>query len=473
VRRRGIAVEAGCFALVAAVFLTRLLTSGYDRFYSDAGQYWKLGDQFGRGRDFSLLAYSYDWRGYSMPLLTHVLNEVGAAIGVSDLTIVRIFGALLAATLGVVVAPRLARALFPAARIGPARVLAFNALLLVFWRDHFGFPLVDFPALLCASLGVLALMRRTWWGYLAAGLCLAFAANLRPNYGFALLAAGAVAALVPLRPWSWRARTLALALVSLGALLAFLPQIAVNQRHHGSLSPFIATANEQTLVSIWVGMTAQKHETYVGPAAAYPERGVSYLDPATARLLEDENIRPVVSDSNHLLFPGNREYLRLVASHPLEMTASYARHVFNGLDVRYATPYVRDLRDTSSVLSLLQYTLIFVALASLLLPGARRALGDVRWSGLAVLVSACIGVLQVQAEPRYFLPLHLPIYLIACFGPSVAVLLRRRDRRGTLIAGYAACLVVCFVLSSNTQAELEHPLRDASAAASYQASRAG
>jgi hypothetical protein len=464
-RGRSVAIEAGCFVLVAAVYLAHLIASGYDRFYYDADEYWRLGDQLSSGGHFSLLSYAYDWRGYSMPLVTHTLDAVGSMAGAGDVTIVRIFGACLAATLGVVVAPRLAKTLFPGAAITPTRVLALNGLLFLYWRDHFGFPLVDFPALLCAAVGVLALLQRRWWGYLAAGACLGFAANLRPNYGFALAAAFAVAALVPLRQWKLPARAAAVALVAAGAFAAFAPQIAINQHQRGSWSPFTAKAHEQTLVSIWVGLTAQKYETYVGPAAEYPEPGVSYLDPATARLLEKEGIKPVVSASNHLLFPSTGEYLSLVANHPVEMSASYARHVFNGLDVRYPTPYVRDLRDTSIALSVLQYTLIFLALVSLLLPGARKALGEIRWSGLVVLVAGCIGVLQVQAEPRYFLPLTLPIYLLVCFGPAARMVFTRRDRRITLAVAYAVCLLVCLTLSSNTQAELEHPLGSTAAAA--------
>ena len=61
------------------------------------------------------------------------------------------------------------------------------------------------------------------------------------------------------------------------------------------------------------------------------------------------------------------------------MTASYARHLFNGLDVKYPTPYIRDLDNTSTALSLLQYTLLFLALARL--AGAPRP-PCARWRSL-------------------------------------------------------------------------------------------
>src|SRR5207245_115919 len=125
----------------------------------------------------SLLAYhdlpnGYP-RGYALPLLNHALQAIGSALGIGSVTIVRVWGALLAATLGVFVAPRLACALFPAAQITVGRVLALNALIFLYWRDHFGFPLTDFPALLAAAVGVIGLLRRRPVGYVVAGLGLA------------------------------------------------------------------------------------------------------------------------------------------------------------------------------------------------------------------------------------------------------------------------------------------------------------
>ena len=267
----------------------------------------------------------------------------------------KIFGALLAATLGVVVLPRLAKALFPNAALGWERVLALNALIFLFWRDHFDFPLADFPALTAASIGVILLLRGGTWGYALAGLSLGLAASMRGNYWFAFLAAVLVTAIVPLRGWSWRTRGAAVGLVLAGAFAVSLPQMLMNHRHHDTWSPGVANASEQNLVTTWLGVRAQKYETYIGPASSYPQPGVFYLDPATRRLLEEENITPVIR-LGRPSFPSSSRYLRLVLEHPLQMAASYFRHVFNGLDVKYPTPYVRDLDNKSMVLSLLNYT---------------------------------------------------------------------------------------------------------------------
>lgn len=443
-------VELVCFPLVAAVYLTHLLVSGYDRFYYDAGHYWQLAGRFEVNGHYSLLAYDDVFRGYSIPLLSRDLQAVAAMAGLGAMTIVKIFGALLAATLGVVVIPRLARRLFPGASISLGRVLALNALIFLYWRDHFDFPLSDFPALLAAAVGLLGLLRATALGYVVAGVGLGLAANMRPAYLPTVIAALAVAALFPLRPWNLRRRSVAVVLVLAGALVASMPQTLINHHQRGSWSPLIPGGKSIAMLQLTQGMLAQKYETYVGPSAGYPQPEVAYLDPSTARVLEEEHVSEITSYG---------KYARIVLHHPVRMAASYVRHIFNGLDVRYPTPYVRDLGDSSIVLSLLQYTLVFVAIARLLLPEARRALGRIRWAGVIVLVSPCLTAIPGAIEPRFFLPLQILIYMLVCFGPATRASFVEGGlgRRVALAATYAAFLLVCVSLSSATLAQIEHP----------------
>jgi hypothetical protein len=459
-RARRLPFELVCFPIVSAVYGLHFLVSGYDRFYYDSEQYWQLGGAFERNGHFSLLAYSYPWRGWSVPLLSYVLQVIGSPAGLSAVTTVKIFGALLAATVGVILIPRLARRLFPGAVVGPGRVLVLNALIFLYWRDHFDFPLSDFPALAVGIVGVLALLRATAIGYVIAGLCLGLATNIRPNYLLAAVAAVAVAALIPLRPWNWRRRSAAAALALVGVLLGSLPQMLINHQHYGSWSPSIQESRTVTLANLWLGMRAQKYETYVGPPTQYPQPGVSYLDPATIHVVQQEHISPVIL-SGHPAFPSYGKYVHVVFDHPVQVVASYARHIFNGLDVRYPTPYIRDLRNTSIFISLVQYTLIFMAIARLVIPDARRALGRIHAAGLAVIPAACLLAIPIMAEPRYYLPLDLPIYLLVCFAPGTRAMLFGGSvaRRISLAVSYVPFVLVCLALSTATQAELEHPVQ--------------
>lgn len=446
---RRLSAEPVCFGLVTLVYLLHLFIAGDDRFYFDSFRYWEVGKLFGQNGGFSLLAFDYPNRGYSLPLVYHELDGIGGILAMGDATVVKVFGALLAATLGVVVAPRLARVLFPEAAITWPRVLALNALLFVYWRDHFGFPLSDFPALLLASAGVLALLRGSKAGYVGAGLGLMLAANMRPAYLPAAVAAIIVAGVLPREGRAGPRRLSAIGLVTAGALAATLPQMLINHRHQATWSPVAGGSKEISMLQLTQGMLNQKYETYVGPPDGYPRPEVYFLDPATAHVLAEEGLTEITS---------YRQYAGVAARHPVEMTASWTRHVFNGLDVRYPTPYIRDLDDSSIVLSLLLYTLVFLALLRLLIPGARRALGHIRWAGVTVLVLPCLSAIPGAVEPRFFLPVQLVAYMLVCFGPSTrtTVLGGRPARRVALAAAYAAFVLGCLTLSSATLAQLEH-----------------
>ena len=450
-------VELWCFPLVTAVYAVDLGTSGINRFYADSQNYWDLSQTFDPHGHFSLFAYHDTLRGYSVPLLYHVEFVVSSWVGLG--ASVKAFGALLAATLGVVVAPRLARRLFPAASIGLISVLALNTLIFVFWRDHFAFPLSDFPALLAGSLGVLGLLRGRAIGYVGAGLAFGLASNMRPEYLPALLIAFVVAAALPPRPASPAARVGTVALVIAGAAIALLPQLLINHHQRGDWNPLAPGGRTIALVQLTDGLILQKYETYVGPAANYPESQVYYFDPSTIHVLEQEHISASLRPGHTERLKSYGQYAGIVARHPVEIAASYLRHIFNGIDVRYPTPYVKNLDDSPVVLSLLEYTLLFVALARLFLPEARRGLGRARWAGVVLLLCPCLSAIPGAVEARFFLPLQLLVYMLVCFGPVTRSSLTGGtiSRRVTLAVAYVMFVLVCLTLSSSTLANIGHP----------------
>jgi hypothetical protein len=444
--------EPACFALVASVYLAHFWRSGYDRFYHDAQGYWDGGKLFGEDGAFSLYAFDDPIRGYALPFFNFLLQTVAGALDVDDVTIVRVSGALLAATLGVVVAPRLARAIFPGADTSWPRVLAFNGLLFVLWRDHFQFPLSDFPTLLAAGVGVIGLLRRTTAGYVVAGVGFGLAANMRPAYVPVAFIALVSVWLFP-RAASMRGRATATALVAVPLILVSLPQLALNQHHRGEWSPVTPAPPESTLGFLTWGLQAQRHETYVGSPEAYPQALVFYLDPTTRSAAEDAD----------LPFDSFEQYARIVLGNPIAITANYSLHVFNGLDVRYVTPYIRDLEDRPLVLPFLQFTLLFLAGTQLALPGARRRLGAIRWTGIALLLGSTLVSIPGPMTPRYLLGVHLLAYILVCFSPALreTVAANGIARRLSVGLSYAAFVLTCLLLSTATQRQIEHELGDA------------
>jgi hypothetical protein len=299
-------------------------------------------------------------------------------------------------------------------------------------------------------------------GYLVCGLCFGLAANMRPAYMLAAIAAVVVAGLLPLRRWNWRRRGAAATLVLVGALVVSFPQMLINHHQRGTWSPALSKAKEITLLQLWQGMRAQKYETYVGPGAGYPRPDVFYLDPSTKHVVEDEHISPATHyyiGFTYIEFPGYRRYVEMVIHHPTEMAGGYVRRLFNGLDVQYPTPYVRDLRDRSTLLSLLQYTLVFLAIARLAVADSRRALGRIQWVGVVLLLIPCATAVTGAVEPRFLLPLQTLIYMLVCFAPATraSLLGGGAGRRVGLALSYVAFVLVCVTLSSATRAQIEYP----------------
>jgi len=281
--------------------------------------------------------------------------------------------------------------------------------------------------------------------------------NLRPAYLLAAAGAVVVAALVPLRPWRSLRHVVAPTLVLAGALVVSVPQIAINHHQRSSWSPTVTGASEIGRGQLGWGLVLQKYETYVGPRSEYPRHRVFYFDPVANDVREEERISEIAS---------YREYLRVVFRHPAEMATSYALHTFNGIDVRHATPYIRDLRGGHVVVSMLLYTLLFAALARLVLPSARRRLGEISWIAVGLLIVPTLTAIPGAVEPRFFLPLHLLVLILVCFGPDTVASFFGGStvRRLGLAATYVPFVILCVTLSAATDAQIEYSIDDTAGA---------
>jgi hypothetical protein len=428
----------------AAVFVTYAvyLRIFADRvFYFDAANYWALAGSFGSPGHFSLLDFGPSIRGYSLPLLNRLLATIASNTGMGAPTVVQLFGALEIALLGTVLLPRLVRILAPAARVTPARVLFFNAIVFLFWRDHLGLPLSDFPALTLVVIALLAIARRSPIGYLSAGLALGLAWNIRQAYVVTLVL---LLILVALRAGVRRTPLVAAAavgLVLLGVAVVSLPQSLINHRSAQSWSPTILAGKGIVLADLTYGMRAQRVDGNVGPEYAFG--AVFYVDPSTQALL----------DRAHLtLISSYAQYARIVAHHPAEMAGGWARRVFNGLDVQYATPYVHDLDARHEWFSLIDYTLIFFAGVRLLVPVFRRRLGQIAWPEVAAVCAACIPSIPFAMESRYLLPVQFVIYALVAFGAGTRAAFAElgRGERVALAVCYVGFLLLCITLSTST-----------------------
>jgi hypothetical protein len=170
---------------------------------------------------------------------------------------------------------------------------------------------------------------------------------------------------------------------------------------------------------------------------------VFYLDPSTIGIVNRDHITRFTSYS---------QYARVVERHPTEMLAGWARRAFNGLDVQYATVYIHDPDDRHAWLSLIDYTVLFVAAVRVIVPRFRHRLGSGAWPDAVALTAACIPSIPFAMESRYFLPIHLVLYGLVAFGAGTWLAARELRRRDQIALGvvYMVFLIVCFTLSTST-----------------------
>ena len=391
-----------------ALYAAYLPLSGYGpgQFRFDAAEYWELSLKFTPPGGFSLLAFDEPLRGYLGPLLVLPARLLCHVTGWSMLTGARVLGAGWAALLFGVAIPELwVRATGRA--LSGGRWLALLALGFIFWRDYFNFTLSDMPALTLLLLGLAALARRGWVWAGVAGVLLAASVNIRPIYmaclpGVLWLLAGGGKCLT--RPQIAKS----MVAVAAGAALVLLPQLLINQRHFGQASPLVLAqrpGNEPLyLRQLAWGTAFQRYETSLVPGIP---RSLVYADSVGQRALAAQpNGR----------FRSYSGFGRFLARYPFNSVARYARHLFNGLDIRYPTPYPTRLRPPGQApLRLLNYGLLGLSLwlAWVRWKKTRKPNltvingGTQPYAVLLALLLPCLLTLPTLMECRFLLPLHL------------------------------------------------------------------
>lgn len=177
-----------------------------------------------------------------------------------------------------------------------------------------------------------------------------------------------------------------------------------------------------------------------------------YEDPEGAKLVAGENATAI---------SGFGPYLKLIARHPIAMGGVFARHVINGLDERYSTPYVEHLDNGSRrLVRLIGFLLAFLALLRVAWGAARRTLGAAHWRYLIAVLACSVTALPTAIEPRFLLPLCLAGYLLVLApGWPTRLMIGRswsRDGRTLFIIafGCAVFLIVVLDVASNTSRHL-------------------
>ena len=436
--RRWIGVPGSAFVIGLAAVLAVALLQGRKPFYYDSGLYWILSETFSQHGHFSLLNFESPLRGYLLPLINRGLWRLGPALGWKGSASAKLFNAMLFSLIGAILVPRIAEMAWPQRPWGLTRRLLLIAVLLVFWAGFLNFPLSDFPALTMVLIAIVATARAASppWA-LVAGAATAAAVDMRPSY--LLLAPIVVAFMV----WGWfergrprpslRLRGLCLALLVASFVLVSLPQSLSAHRHYGTWSFVPGTAAHLESLQLTDGLWIQSYETYVGTGHG-PQMFYEY--PRGLRLVQSQPQGVVKSDG---------QYLGLIVKHPITMATIFFRHVVNGLDQRYNTPYIEHLDNGSHRwLRILGFLLVFLALLRVVWPAARRRLGPAKWRYPVALLLCCLTSLPSAMESRYLLPVYMLVYMLV-LAPGWPRPIEAQ-RTGLIRYRPAAAIIVSFAL---------------------------
>ncbi|SFP78270.1 hypothetical protein [Hymenobacter arizonensis] len=447
--------------LLAALYACYLPQSGYTALHYDANTYWELGRQYGKTGAFEFTSFSNSMRGYLFPLLLAPFAIAGPHIGLSPIELMRPLGVLIAALFFGALAPALAQAINgPKGPVVPlVRRLLFGALGFAFWRDYFNFSLSDFPALfaLCLALWVL-LNQKGILASLLAGIALGAAMNMRPVFVAALPFAAVLSFMAcppqsskhsltdnPKRWFQW------VALLA-GLVLVLAPQSYINQTHFNSSTPFVLARSSPNGEGLYLkqlswGLQYQKYETNIG--ADYPTVDMNFVDPIGNSLLRS---------TGGLQLKNTLSYLELAANQPVAILGVWLRHLFNGMDLQYPTPYIKEVYIPSWPLAWLNYS-VWLGGVGMLIASAKRVRPHARvYLALAALIMPCLAALPVAVECRFFVPLHMLLCAAVAFGahPIRAWHASSSIRRVSWAALYIVFVSACFMMSAYTQGCLEN-----------------
>ncbi|MBT2556802.1 hypothetical protein J7E24_03325 [Hymenobacter sp. ISL-91] len=444
------------FGIAFLLFGVHVFTSRFHIQVYDANGYRELAYKLYNGGDFALLRFDSALRGYLYPLLyVPIVALANAQSIVSEEALIKLVGALVAgAIFGWL--PALLWQRVTGTKLPPLRRGAFIVVGFLLWRDYFNYMLTDFPAV-AGLVGALCLLlpRPTLAKSVLAGLLVAAVINMRPVYLVALPSVLAVGSWLAYHDSTRRwhiAVSRFLGAYALGFMLLSAPQWYINWENFGINRPLVigidytdpamVATGDLYLQKITDGFTVQKYET--GIAVDYSNAQVQYLDLSGTALLALDFNRKMDSYG---------EYLQFVLRHPLDMLGLNARHLFNGLDVLYPTPYLYRVYTTTGLLAGMNYTLLFVAIIICMLRLNQLTVTHILLIS-ALLIPALISV-PLPVECRYVLSLHLLLVAIACFGwPATWTWRRLAPYRLPLVLTYLLFLTLCFTLSGATQALL-------------------
>lgn len=460
--------SGGVFLSCIIILFLFHVINNIDFYPYDAGTYWNLGYEFGV-EQFNFVNYSYGLRGYLYPFLHYILIKL-ASLGIGTERInLWVFHSICYTSIFFVIFPRLIEKLFCIKVNNKERILFF-IICMYFFKGLILYPLSDLPALcfLIAALYLLLVLEekegvvpekntsyiRTKKYFLKEffygvwiGIFLGGAYYIRPIYLSAIIGT-LIIGLYLIR----KKKRYYLLYSVIGLIFVALPQIWINHTYFNTYSPMIQTESEYDGQSLYLqqlnwGIQVQKYETNLD-LEAYNSPALSFKDTIGIQLLEENGS-----------LTGYIEYIKFVFAHFVDIGCIYLKHFFNGMDIIYNTTYIFHLNQNRFFIQLANYLLIIFGIEGILFYICKINWTVTKIGVFLLYLLPVLLVIPTAVETRFFLALHMLLYLLAC-KVLLSVEWKQsfwKNRKKKLIC-YILFLGICFLWNSQTYQCLGIPL---------------
>lgn len=312
----------------------------------DSADYWMRGEAIWEN-GFSL--YHIDgFRGYVFPLLLGTINKVGGIWGW------KIFKSVIYGILFGILVPDIFNA-DSSVRSGIKTIFVAFIWTSFYW-GLLSYALSDLLALTICVLSIwLEIKSQDKFGWRRAcllgllGISMYWNYNIRSIYMFADFAL-VVFHLIRLvkKHMSWGKSIVDYICMTVGMLLAAIPQICMNWRDRNIFSAALPTGKLMFQQIVW-GITYQRYDTWGGSTAIH-EPQVVFVDSVGKALFEKDGISELTDWGQFITF---------MIRHFVEMAGIYARHVINMLFPCWPEQIVLDFNNNKFIIGIIAYSLLF------------------------------------------------------------------------------------------------------------------
>lgn len=404
--------------------------------YFDDSVYWWLGKACG----WDVRNIEWGYRGWVLPYIYSICYQFGMLFE-SEFLGYRIFSSLvfsLTFTFSFLYIAKLMKFKISGKKWeGMYTGVVCGILFFIFFRGLFIYTLSDFYAFSVSLVCVILLhnmlerkqkiLIKTVEAFFL-GICLYGAYNIRTIYLFFGLVCWGTLVIwqVYLRKWCQMIITLPICFA--GMFVCSVPQYILNYHLSKTISWRVPTEGLMLQQLQW-GITAGRYATYVGDTAQYGAAGMFFKDNIGQTILDKVQLTELTSYG---------QLIKLIIRYPLDFIGIYMRHLLNMLYPIYPEQYIQDITKDKSVLLVLFYTLLFIAIFYFL---RTFKVKDSKWVWFVLLLFPCVCIIPGAVEIRFFIALHFLIYMYAVLGLKDFVIQFKKN-----IIKYSIVYVIGFLL---------------------------